>query len=65
MDDSDGDDALLLGGEAPGAESAQNAPLLPADVPSILDEFGEEMTAVLTPVSIWRARAARRACARL
>lgn len=54
MDDSDADDALLLGGEhAAGADAAYAA--APPDAPSILDEYGEEMTAVLTPVSICMA----------
>jgi presenilin 1 len=49
MADSDADDALLLGGEDAAGAAA------PPDAPSILDEYGEEMTAVLTPVSICMA----------
>ena len=59
MEDSDADDQRLLEGAAPRDSEAA---LLP-DTPSILDEFGEEMTAVLTPVSIWSVRSARCACA--
>jgi len=55
MEDSeDADDQRLLEGDVPDSEAA----LLPGS-PSILDEFGEEMTAVLTPVSIWSVRPAR------
>ena len=51
----DADDQRLLDGDSEAA-------LLP-DTPFILDEFGEEMTAVLTPVSIWSVPPARCACA--
>ena len=52
MDDSDADDQLLLGADEPCADAEAAAPL---DAPAVLDEFGEEMTAVLTPVSICMA----------
>jgi len=53
MEDSDTDDRLLLEGDPQAEQGESAALLLDANAPSILDEYGEEMTAVLTPVSLW------------